>query len=81
MAFYDEDYQTVSISFHTIDRRIVFTIELRPLPTKRTREFGEDVMLDLGETASRLAMMYSTLGATGPDHVDILGHEPRVAAE
>ena len=24
-------------------------IELRPLPAKRTREIGEDVMLDLGE--------------------------------
>jgi len=24
-------------------------IELRPLPAKRTREVGEDVMLDLGE--------------------------------
>ena len=57
-------------------------IELRPLPAKRTREVGEDVMLDLGEDGE--AVGYDLQHASRKQDLImsiILGHEPRVAAE
>lgn len=57
-------------------------IELRPLPAKRTREVGEDVMLDLGEDGEPVG--YDVQHASAKQDLImsiILGHEPRVAAE
>jgi uncharacterized protein YuzE len=57
-------------------------IELRPLPAKRTREIGEDVMLDLGEDGEPVG--YDVQHASAQRDLImsiILGDEPKVAAE
>ena len=57
-------------------------IELRPLPSKRTREIGEDVMLDLGEDGEPVG--YDVQHASAQRDLImsiILGDEPKVAAE
>jgi uncharacterized protein YuzE len=57
-------------------------IELRPLPSKRTREIAEDVMLDLGEDGEPVG--YDVQHASGKRDLImsiILGGEPRAAAE
>jgi uncharacterized protein YuzE len=57
-------------------------IELRPLPAKRTRELGEDVMLDLGEDGEPIG--YDVQHASAKQDLImsiILGHEPKIAAE
>ena len=57
-------------------------IELRPLPAKRTREIGEDVMLDLGEDGEPVGYDVQHASAKRDAIMSIiLGHEPRVAAE
>jgi len=57
-------------------------IELRPLPARRTREIGEDVVLDLGEDGEPVG--YDVQHASANQELImsiILGHEPKVAAE
>jgi len=57
-------------------------IELKPLPAKRTRAIGEDVMLDLGEDGEPVG--YDVQHASAKQDLImsiILGHEPKVAAE
>jgi uncharacterized protein YuzE len=57
-------------------------IELRPLPASRTREIGEDVVLDLGEDGQPVG--YDLQHASTNQELImsiILGHEPKVAAE
>ena len=57
-------------------------IELRPLPARRTREIGEDVVLDLGEDGEPVG--YDVQRASANQELImsiILGHEPKVAAE
>jgi len=57
-------------------------IELRPLPARRTREIGEDAVLDLGEDGEPVG--YDVQHASANQELImsiILGHEPKVAAE
>jgi uncharacterized protein YuzE len=57
-------------------------IELRALPAKRTRELGEDVILDLGEDGEPVG--YDVQHASAKQDLImsiILGYEPKIAAE
>jgi uncharacterized protein YuzE len=57
-------------------------IELRSLPAKRTRELGEDVMLDLGEDGEPVGYDLQHASAKRDLIMSIiLGDEPRAAAE
>jgi uncharacterized protein YuzE len=56
--------------------------ELRPLPSKRTREIAEGVMLDLGENGEPVGCDLQHASAKCDLIMSIiLGDEPRAAAE